>query len=76
MAKKELAIRLLVDEKDVNKAMVLLGQDALSPEELDKRFFSREPLVFDIDRLEDAAFEVTLAFIAIIEDDNLSKING
>lgn len=73
MAKKELAVRLLVDEKEVNKALVMLDQDALSTEELDKRFFSREPLVLDVATLGEEAFTITLAFTALIEDDNQSK---
>lgn len=73
MAKKELAIRLLVEEKEVNKALVMLDQNALSPEELDKRFFSREALVLDVATLGEEAFTITLAFTAIIEDDNQSK---
>lgn len=73
MAKKELAIRLLVDEKEVNKALVMLNQDALSPEKLEERFFSREPLVFDVATLGEEAFSMTLAFTALIEDDNQSK---
>ncbi|MFV0341026.1 MAG: hypothetical protein ACK5MA_10460 [Parachlamydiaceae bacterium] len=73
MAKKELAIRLLVDEKEVNKALVMLNQDALSPEKLDERFFGREPLVFDVATLGEEAFSMTLAFTALIEDDNQSK---
>lgn len=73
MAKKELAVRLLVDEKEVNKALVMLDQDALSTEELDKRFFSREPLVLDVATFGEEAFTITLAFTALIEDDNQSK---
>lgn len=75
MAKKELAIRLLVDEKEVNKALVMLDQDALSPEELDKRFFSREALLFDVETLGEDTFPIVAAFTAIIEDDNQSKEN-
>ncbi len=76
MGKKELAIRLLVDEKEVNKALVMLSQDALSPEQLEKKFFSREPLVFDVETLGEEAFSMTIAFVALIEDDNQSKEGG
>lgn len=75
MAKKELAVRILVDEKQINKALVTLDQDVLSPEELDKRFFSREPFVLDVETLGEEAFTITLAFTAMIEDDNQSKEN-
>ena len=73
MAKKELAIRLLVEETEVNKALVVLGLDVLSPEELDKRFFSREPFVLDVETMEEEAFSVTVAFVALIEADNQEK---
>lgn len=73
MAKKELAIRLLVEEKEVNKMFVLLGQDVLSQDELNKRFFEREPLLFDVETLGDEALPIIMAFTAIIEDDNQSK---
>lgn len=73
MAKKELAIRLLVDEKEVNKALVVLGQDVLSPEELNKKFIDREPVIFDVESAEDDAFGMVLAFVALIEVDNQSK---
>lgn len=76
MAKKELAIRLLVDEKEVNKALAMLNVDVLSPEELDKRFFSREPFVLDVETLGEEAFSMTLAFTALVEDDNQSKEKG
>lgn len=76
MAKKELAIRLLVDEKEVNKALVMLNVDVLSPEGLDKRFFSREPFVLDVETLGEEAFSMTLAFTALVEGDNQSKEKG
>lgn len=76
MAKKELAIRLLVDEKEVNKALAMLNVDVLSPEELDKRFFSREPFVLDVETLGEEAFSMTLAFTALVEGDNQSKEKG
>ena len=70
MAKKELAIRLLVDKKDINKLFALLGEDVLSAEELDKRFFDRDPLIYDLEELGADAFSITAALVAIIEDDN------
>ncbi|WP_353124184.1 hypothetical protein [Dysgonomonas capnocytophagoides] len=73
MAKKELAIRLLVDEKQINKALVTLDQDVLSPEEINKRFFDRKPFVFDVDLMEEEAFAMTVAFVALIEADNQEK---
>lgn len=73
MAKKELAIRILVEEKEVNKALVILGLDVLSPEELDKRFFSREPFVLDVETMKEEAFSIRIAFVALIEDDNQER---
>lgn len=73
MAKKELAIRLLVEEKDVNKALIMLDQDALTPDQMDARFFSREPLILDVKTLSENGFPLTAAFTAIIEDDNRKK---
>lgn len=73
MAKKELAIRLLVEETEVNKALVMIGLDALYPDELEKRFFSREPFVFDVEKMDEDALSMTIAFVAMIEDDNQEK---
>lgn len=71
MAKKELAIRLLVEEKEVNKALAMLGQEVLTTDELDKKFFNgRTPFVLDVEELEDESEPMVLAFVALIEDNN------
>lgn len=73
MAKKELAIRLLVEEKEVNKALAMLGQEVLTIDELDQKFFnSRTPFVLDVEEFEEESSSMILAFVALIEDDNQS----
>lgn len=53
MAKKELSVRLIVDESHVNMAASYLGL-VLSREELDKKFFNRdEPMSIDIQEMTD-----------------------
>ena len=76
MAKKELAIRLLVEENIVNKALVILDQGVLPLDKLNERFFDREPLVLDMETLGEESLSATLAFVALIEDDNQSKEKG
>lgn len=74
MAKRELAIKLLVEEKEVNRVFALLGEDVLPQEELNKKFFDREPLLLDVEKFGEESFPITMAFVAIIEDDN--RTNG
>lgn len=76
MAKKELAIRLLVEENVVNKALVILDQEVLPLDKLNERFFDREPFVLDMEALGEESLSATLAFVALIEDDNQSKKGG
>lgn len=76
MAKKELAVRILVDEKLINKALVTLDQDVLSPEEINKRFFDREPFLFDVGLMEEEALAMTTAFVGLIEADNQEREKG
>ncbi|GAB6010818.1 hypothetical protein [Viscerimonas tarda] len=68
MAKKILAIRLLVDEKQVQQVASFLdvSDDVISTEDLQRRFFDREPVVVDVTELEEQAFPMTMAFVASI----------
>lgn len=73
MAKKELAIRLLVDENSVRFAASQFGCNIQSDDELNEKFFERDPIVFDVDTLGDDAFAMTAAFTAFLVADVLEK---
>ncbi|GHV31574.1 hypothetical protein FACS1894177_06460 [Bacteroidia bacterium] len=69
MAKKILAVRLLVDEKQVRKATSFLdfGDEVIDREDLQRRFFDREPVVIDVvEMFEGQAMPATLAFVGNI----------
>jgi hypothetical protein len=69
MAKKILAVRLLVEEKQVQQAASFLdfGDEVIGKEDLQRRFFDREPVVIDVvEMLEDQAMPATLAFVGNI----------
>lgn len=70
MAKKELCVRLLVDECHVNMAASMVGL-VLSPEEQDKKFYNRdEPLLIDVSEMSDGDKEseigMTMAFALFV----------
>ncbi len=70
MAKKELAVRLIVDECHVNMATSFVGE-ILSPEDFDKKFFSRDkPIVIDVSEMSDGDKEsemgMTMAFALFV----------
>ncbi len=74
MAKKELSIRLIVDESHVNIA-ASFSNLILSPEELNGKFFERpEPVVVDIAEMADGDYNTELnmamafAFMIISKD--------
>ena len=73
MAKKILAVRLLVDEKQVQQATLFLDMsgEAISTEDLQRRFFDRDPVIVDVTKMEEQALRMTLAFVAL----NLQKEN-
>lgn len=70
MAKKELCVRLLVDECYVNVAASMVGL-VLSPEEQDRMFYNRnEPLQIDVSEISDGDKEseisMTIAFALFV----------
>lgn len=70
MAKKELCVRLLVDECHVNMAASMVGL-VLSPEEQDRMFYNRnEPLQIDVSEMSDGDKEseigMTMAFALFV----------
>ncbi|MFV0419305.1 MAG: hypothetical protein ACK5KT_11315 [Dysgonomonas sp.] len=70
MAKKELCVRLLVDECHVNMAASMVGL-VLSPEEQDRMFYNRnEPLQIDVSEISDGDKEseigMTMAFALFV----------
>ncbi|MDR2002132.1 MAG: hypothetical protein LBQ74_03805 [Prevotella sp.] len=74
MAKKELCVRLLVDECHVNMAASMVGL-VLSPEEQDRMFYNRnEPLLIDVSEMSDGDKEseigmtMALALFVIAKD--------
>jgi cobalamin biosynthesis protein CbiG len=68
MAKKILAVRLLVDEKQVQQSASFLdvSDEVISKEDLHRRFFDREPVVVDVTELGEEAMAMTLAFTGMI----------
>jgi len=68
MAKKILAVRLLVDEKQVQQAASFLdvSDEVISKEDVQHRFFNREPVVVDVTELGEESFSMTLAFVSYI----------
>lgn len=65
--KKALAFKLMVDPKDVRRALALITGDSISEEELDAKFFNREPMEVSFpaeDRNEE--FQMTAAFVALM----------
>ncbi len=80
MAKKELSIRLIVDESRINMAASFAGL-VLSPEELSKKFFERsEPVIVDIAEMADddpsAELNMTMAFAFFIIGKDAEKEEG
>ncbi|MFV0311480.1 MAG: hypothetical protein ACK5KN_07515 [Dysgonomonas sp.] len=74
MAKKELCVRLIVDECHVIMAASMVGL-TLSPEELDKKFYNREePMPVDVCEMSDGDKEsemgmtMALALFVIAKD--------
>jgi hypothetical protein len=70
MAKKELCVRLLVDECHVNMAASMMGI-VLSSDEQDRKFYNRdEPLLIDVCELSDGDKEsemgMTMAFALFV----------
>lgn len=76
MEKKELAIRILVDEKEVNKAMMLLGEDIFTKEEIDKRFFDREPFKLDTKILGNDGLAFVATVVGLVEADNRGEFDS
>ncbi len=73
MAKKELAIRLLVDENSVRFAASQFGCNIQSDKELNETFFERDPLVFDVEVMGEDAFAMTAAFTAFLVADTMEN---
>ena len=62
-----LAIQLKFDIKQVRRAVALLTGDAPSDEEIQRRFFDREPIgIDDSDLPPNEAFQMCAAFVAFI----------
>ena len=68
--KKALAISLEFDIKTVKKVLVLMDMDVPSDEEIEKRFFNREPVKLDSEEVfgPSESLQVALAFMAVIMD--------
>ena len=68
MAKKILAVQLLVDEKHVHQAASFFdaSDKIISEDDLQRRFFDRSPVVCDVSELEDEAFGMTMGFVGFI----------
>lgn len=68
-----LAVALEVKPKDINKILVLLGQDPKTEEEINKLFIDRSTIKLDIaDILGEMSLKFTLSIIAfmIASDEN------
>jgi cobalamin biosynthesis protein CbiG len=63
MAKKILAVRLLVDEKTVQQVASFLdvSDEIIGKDELQRRFFDREPVVVDITEMGEET-SITMLF--------------
>lgn len=66
MSKRILAINFAFDEKQVRRAIALISGEGLSDEELNRRFFNREPVTVDSDILEEEADPMCIAFVSFI----------
>ena len=69
MAKKILAVRLLVDEKQVHQAVSFFdtSNEIIGGDDLQRRFFDRDPVVVDVSELlgEDS-FGMTAGMVGFI----------
>lgn len=65
--KKPLAIKLMVEEKTVRRALALLTGDTFPDEEMEKRYFS-EPVEVDLEALVGTqdAFPMIAAFVGFM----------
>lgn len=65
---KALAIKLKFDIKDVRKVLVLLDQDIPSDEEINKRFFDRDTIEYDINNgmEESIRLQLCASFVGFI----------
>lgn len=73
MAKKILPVNLLVEENTVRFLASKFGVNIQSDEELNEKFFEREPVTFDVETMGDDAMAMTAGFTAIIAADILEK---
>lgn len=65
--KKPLALKLMVDEKTVRRALALLTGEGISNEDMEKRYFS-EPVEVDLEELvgTNDAFPMIAAFVGFM----------
>jgi len=69
MDKKPIALNLLFDVKSIRKAVALITGEAMSDEEINKKFFDREKVDFDIDKMkgcESEALQISILFVTLI----------
>lgn len=64
MERKALAFKLMVDPKNVRRAVAIITGETLTDEEIDKRFFDKEPAEISVD--PSIEFETTIAFTAFM----------
>ena len=65
--KKPLAFKLMVDPKDVRRAMAMTTGESLTDEELEKQFFNREPMEIDLTEVSKTdAFQMNAAFVILM----------
>lgn len=72
---KPLALHLEFDVKAVRKAIAQLTGEVLSDEEINEKFFNREPLKLDVQKFLGAeADQICMAFSALLYADSMDKL--
>lgn len=62
--RKPMAVKLMVDPANVRRAVALIEGKVITDEEMDNRFFDREPMEITTPAEQD--FEMTVGFVALM----------
>jgi hypothetical protein len=66
--KNTVPVQFKFDEKMIKRVLALIGADIPSSEEIQKRFFNREPIEFDVSEVEsdEAEFALCVMVVSVI----------
>lgn len=73
MERKPLAFKLMVDPKNVRRAVALVTGEPMTDEELNKKFFDREPIELESPGDAGEDFQMTVAFAALMMAEDMKS---